>query len=371
MMVGPLSGICDANHNSLQYMGTVKLPIRLGRFLIPVDFIVCHKPATPVILGTDYSDRFVEAIRPRTKAVELANCLTVPIARRPPKRALSAKPLPPELEPTLKDGRASPKVIVAKRMTIPAQSQTFVPVTTDRRGLIVVEPDSIFYENLGLTAANSRVQVKAGVPFKLLISNFNWYLVNPSRLQVVAQAFPHPTIAVPSRLTIGEVLGITEESTSVESWAKPTDISSSVTELRPEALKSSPSRGEKDQKGSETPNVDDLYWSRMRMAMAQKFKTMLSKYSTMWDGSLGKIETFEPYNEFVPGTRPIAQPPYRARPKAREIESSQVKKMLDAGVIEPAQSAWTALVVLILKPDGTVRYCADYRKLNVVTVKDT
>ena len=51
-------------------------------------------------------------------------------------------------------------------------------------------------------------------------------------------------------------------------------------------------------------------------------------------------------------------------------EKNHLKKMLDAGVIEPSVSEWAAPPVLVRKRDGGVRWCIDYRKLNDVTKKD-
>ena len=45
--------------------------------------------------------------------------------------------------------------------------------------------------------------------------------------------------------------------------------------------------------------------------------------------------------------------------------------MLDAGLIEPSHSAWSSPCLLVPKPDGTFRFCTDFRKVNSLTKPDS
>ena len=69
----PTQDIGHASNRRLRTVGTIRMPVRLGRFVVTAEFIVCEKLVVPLILGADYCDRFVEAIYPRKKTVELAD----------------------------------------------------------------------------------------------------------------------------------------------------------------------------------------------------------------------------------------------------------------------------------------------------------
>jgi len=66
------------------------------------------------------------------------------------------------------------------------------------------------------------------------------------------------------------------------------------------------------------------------------------------------------------------KPPVRRMPfTVRQEVARQLKRMQKTGVIQPSNSPWASLIVLVRKKDGTHRFCVDYRELNSVTRGDT
>ena len=61
---------------------------------------------------------------------------------------------------------------------------------------------------------------------------------------------------------------------------------------------------------------------------------------------------------------PVYHQPRRLSPKHNEVVRSEIDRMLEAGIITPASSAWSFLVVIATKKDGKPRFCVDYRILN-------
>ena len=62
--------------------------------------------------------------------------------------------------------------------------------------------------------------------------------------------------------------------------------------------------------------------------------------------------------------------PRRMSPQKIKQEETCVAEMLAGGQIEPNDSPWSAPVELVTKKDGGTRFCVDYHRLNLVTVKD-
>ena len=67
---------------------------------------------------------------------------------------------------------------------------------------------------------------------------------------------------------------------------------------------------------------------------------------------------------------PIKQRHYLVSPNIMEVINQEVDKMLADDIIEPSSSGWSSPIVLVRKPDGSRRFCLDFRKLNQVTKKD-
>ena len=183
----------------------------------------------------------------------------------------------------------------------------------------------------------------------------------------MAKLLLHLTAVLESKSTIGEVLGIQErEEEHFPNYTTPPtgesrcELSEQDREEWPEerSARLSASASAKPQRRIEPlpSNVDALDLSHVSDWPRDKFRRVLKKYTRIWDETLRQINTMVRVIELAPKTRPIAQAPYRAGPKAREVQDAEFKKMLDAGVIEPAQSEWASPALLVPKPGGSMRF---------------
>lgn len=103
--------------------------------------------------------------------------------------------------------------------------------------------------------------------------------------------------------------------------------------------------------------------SRLDQLVDDIFKTMGNK--------LGCTNLVE--HEIRTSSPPLKQRYYPLSPPLQKQVHEELTKMLEDGIVEPANSPWSSPILLIKKPDGRYRFVVDYRQfrqLNKVTMKD-
>lgn len=90
---------------------------------------------------------------------------------------------------------------------------------------------------------------------------------------------------------------------------------------------------------------------------SERFFNTLSESESMWDGHLFIITTAKPRLELVDPTTPSVHPaPYCAGTMVHEFEKTEITKMLENNIIEPAQTKRAAHFGFALIKDGTLRF---------------
>ena len=101
--------------------------------------------------------------------------------------------------------------------------------------------------------------------------------------------------------------------------------------------------------------------SELRAVVEKEFHEVMNNVPGRTELAVHRIET---------GTaNPIKLPPYRLQYAYRDAVKAEIEDMLKYGVIEPSDSSWASPMVVV-KKDGSLRLCVDYRRLNSVTKTD-
>ena len=88
-------------------------------------------------------------------------------------------------------------------------------------------------------------------------------------------------------------------------------------------------------------------------------------------GDVPSLTTVLKHDIDVGGAAPIRQHPYRVNATKRLIMSQEVSYLVENNLASSSSSPWSSPCLLVPKPDGTFRFCTDYRKVNAVTIPDS
>jgi Reverse transcriptase (RNA-dependent DNA polymerase) len=305
--------IAQAQGQGLAVIGRVFLMMQVegSTSFLPVHFFVVEKLVVPLLLGTPWIDAHVLRIEPKKRVV-----------------VVSFPGSPEPLTVLLRSISTSTSCVlrVAKIRCLPAFSETWVEVRSNKSGLAVLRPSR--RRDHVAQVKNGVVEIPEGnQSFRCLVANFGSKPIELSKHQVIGVA---DSVSDSTTFILAENVADPDEDWEAE-------IRESVPHLTPE--------------------------------QQEQLLAVLRPNASMWDGHLGQISAVE--HHIVTTGPPIASQPYRAGPETRAVIEKEISRMTEMNVIEPASGPWASPIVLIPKPDGSIRFCIDYRKLNEVTENDS
>ena len=357
----PLPKLANADRSPLQLTGVVSLSVRLANTIYRLPFVIAESLAVDILVGTPFINTHVRSIDVETRKILFRTGDTTAILSHP--QAASAPPHDRTKQGRDRSEKNVHPIVLARPITVPPMSQTFVRVTSHATGLVTINPKPSVLFRHGVRASNGLHDLTPHKPFEILLANFSRLPRTLPKGTVVAYAERTASpIFTPDR-EVGEEFGRVLNITTLPNRTNPSDSAPSPSPERtspPHAPTSPPSKWEEDL------DLDHLSDPSLRADII----AMLRKHAAMWNGKLGTIQATEHRINLEPGTRPIRSMPYRQGPAKREIVRTHIEDMLRAGVIEPATSEWASPVVLVPKKDKTLRFCVDYRRLNTRTVND-
>ncbi len=116
------------------------------------------------------------------------------------------------------------------------------------------------------------------------------------------------------------------------------------------------------------PGVVDMS-ALLSDAQKKDLHHLIGQFSDVFSPIPGRTQVLQ-HDIRTPSGTVVRQRPYRVHEARRCAIEEEVQEMLRLGVIEPSRSPWSSPIVMVPKPDGTLRFCNDFRRLNEVSEFD-
>ena len=109
--------------------------------------------------------------------------------------------------------------------------------------------------------------------------------------------------------------------------------------------------------------------SHMEPHQQKQMQELIMKYEELFP-DVPRRTQMAVHDVDVGDANPIKQHPYRMNAEKCKLAEKEIEWMLKHDIIQPSNSGWSSPCLLVPKPDGSVRFCTDYRKVNAVSKTD-
>ena len=233
-------------------------------------------------------------------------------------------------------------VHLKEHVSVEPYSHVIVPVTVDSHvpsGDFVLEPLPKFLDRHDLSAAHSLIsgENSANAVFRFVNRNRN-------------------TVHLPSGTCVGTLTSCSVDATPPPAPVDPID-SLPVHSTSPVDTKSVASL------------FDLTHLSESERAAVSVFLEEFACCISTEQYDFGRTDVVRHHID-TGDARPSRQAPRRLPVHQESDVRAHVDSLLEDGIIKPSSSPWAAPIVVVRKPDNSIRLCVDYRKLNNLTRKD-
>ena len=280
-------------------------------------------------------------------------------------------------------------VRLSKRFTIPARSETIVPVDlhpafSGVRGIMLCpRPDRSTALAVPYTLADVSTDIAQPRAF-IRIMNLGYKKIALPRGATIAYVAPNSATLTHDTGSVLAVEAVTQARNALDQlyedhhapeFDNDDEIAMAFDERHdrilpstaPPPFSSSPTTDQRHAFIREKMNISSTVTDTQRQSLLE----LLCKHhqTVSVNKELGLTSTLEHRIE-VGAAQPFAIPPRRYPAQLQSAADTIIDDLLKQGCIEPASSPWNAPVRLARKPDGSWRFCVDFRGLNRLTTRD-
>ena len=98
----------------------------------------------------------------------------------------------------------------------------------------------------------------------------------------------------------------------------------------------------------------------------ESFEKLLHNHASVFSSNPGSCDMTKMAIKILSDSEIVSQKPYSIPQSLKYKVEKEIQCLLEQGIIEPSDSPWASPVVPVVKPNGDVRMCIDFRQLNAI-----